>query len=495
MSAERDAKNQTRTQFALLIALSAAAVAMRSYHVAVLPLWLDEIYSYQLGKSGLSNIFLNSLNDPHPPLGYLIQALSNGFGTWRSEWGMRWLSVVVGSGTILLFYHLARRKLDAWTAFAAGLLFAFSPFHIFYSQEARSTALATFAAAVSIYWLTQITYNPKNRRSWIGFGITSFVGLYVSYSYALVIAPQIVALFFVLRQWRKTLLLGLALALCGIPFFYLFFQSIPAVSQQHAATASPLLPAVMGLLGGEPVRYGFFWGHWAITAVLATAFLSAFLSRKHLDAIFVYHVLQLALPILLFWGILIPFFHISMLLSEAKQFMVVLPSFFMLVGYGFQTWRHKFSVPIGNGLVIVACLAVISVGLFSLSRYWSQGKSPEGTAVLALRKQIQPGDAIVSLHHSLNAAVSFYLPDATAYTKPRREAEGFVFANSTNVVRVAEPSLVSIPETAVLQHERLWLLTDSRADSDAAGMLLDRCQIRHEATYAPFVIRLLKQCS
>ncbi len=490
-----NASDQSRMQYALMLILLITAIALRSYRVAALPLWLDEIYSYQLVKSGLGNIFLNSLNDPHPPLGYLLQGLSSGFGLWHSEWGMRWLSVATGTGAVLLVLHLARQKMDMWAAFAVGLLFAFSPFHIFYSQEARSTALVMFAAVVAIYWLTKMTNNPDERRLWVWFGVTSLVGLYSSYSYALVVAPQMIYLFFVLREWRKTLVLGVVLAVCGIPFFYFFLQSMLVVSQQHAAARTPLLLALQGLLGGEPVRYDFFWGHRVITAVLGIAFLSAFLHKQHIDKLFIYHVMQFLLPILLFWGVLIPYFHMGMLLSEIKQFIIILPSFFILVGIGFQTWRDRLPYPLPPILMGAVCLVVITADIFSLDRYWSQGKSPEGTAVLALREQIGPDDAIVSLHYSLNSAVSFYLPDKTVYTKPRQEDDGFYFTNATNVVRVAEPPRLSISQNTVLQQGRLWLLSDSRADSDVAAMLLDHCQVRSEAVYTPFVVQLLEQCS
>ena len=141
------------------------------------------------------------------------------------------------------------------------------------------------------------------------------------------------------------------------------------------------------------------------------------------------------------------------------------------------------------------CAITIGASLLSLNRYWSQGKSPEGAAVTALREQIQTDDAVVSLHHSLNAAVSFYLPEITTFTKPRMEADEFVFSSSTNVIHFLEKPTNSFSQEAVLGHERVWLLVDGRSESDAANMLRSRCQVQHETTYHPFIVQLLDQCT
>ena len=282
-------KNQPQILWIATILFFIIVFVLRGYRLTSMPLWLDEIYNFQLAKGGVQNISLNSKIDPHPPIGYLLHALSTGFGAWQTNFGMRWLSFITGGVAVLMMFYLARQKIDGWAALAAGLLFAFSPMHIFYSQEARSTALVTLIAVIAIYWLTKITKWPDKRPFWIWYTITSLIGLYSSYSYVLVVMPQMVYLFFVLRQWRKTIVLAVVMAVCGIPFVYTFFQSVPAIAQQYSAAVSPpLFTVLQGLLGGEPVRYGVFWGHWVITAVLIIVFSFSLFTQKNKSSLFLF---------------------------------------------------------------------------------------------------------------------------------------------------------------------------------------------------------------
>src|SRR4051812_3769889 len=77
--------------------LFVVALILRSFRLANNPMWLDELYGYQLGQRGLEAILRNSYFVPHPPMFYVLQYVASGFGTFHSEWGWRWLSVVSGA--------------------------------------------------------------------------------------------------------------------------------------------------------------------------------------------------------------------------------------------------------------------------------------------------------------------------------------------------------------------------------------------------------------
>lgn len=69
-----------RSAYFLPLVVFIIALAIRSYRLSNNPLWLDEIYGFLLAAQGLPKILLNSLSDPHPPLYYILQWMSTGFG-------------------------------------------------------------------------------------------------------------------------------------------------------------------------------------------------------------------------------------------------------------------------------------------------------------------------------------------------------------------------------------------------------------------------------
>ena len=112
-------------------------IITRFFQLGRNPLWLDEIYSYQVSNQSLYTLIRNSMFDSHPPLYYLLLKLTSGFGAWRTEWGVRWFSAFCGTLALLSFYRLASRLTNRRWATLGWLLLLVSPAVMFYSQEAR----------------------------------------------------------------------------------------------------------------------------------------------------------------------------------------------------------------------------------------------------------------------------------------------------------------------------------------------------------------------
>ena len=117
-------------------------------------------------------------------------------------------------------------------------------------------------------------------------------------------------------------------------------------------------------------------------------------------------------------------------LYESKQFMVLLPSLFVLVALGIHQVQQLPPAWFGQMLALSICALVAYGSYASLQRYWTTPKSPEGLAVLAVRDRVRASDAVVSLYYSLDAAISFYLPEASLYTKPLKSSDDYLFSRS-----------------------------------------------------------------
>lgn len=481
----------------IALLLFATALLVRSHRITTIPLWLDELYGYQLGTLGFRAIIRNSVYDPHPPLFYLIEWASSGFGSVHSAIAWRWLSVLSGALTVPLTFLFARIVTTTFGALISGLLLLLAPAHIYASQEARSAAFMLFLAVCSALVLVEIERRPAAGKSWAAWTLLSLVGLWCSYSYVLVVSVQVLSLALATRLWRRMLLLTLVLGVSCLPLAAFFLSAGRAALAVHTeSTPLTLFRVVSALLAGEPVRYGAFWAHsWLpyIAGGLGLLGLWQIVRLRGRDSS-LYVALQVLLPPAIFFGIAVPVFGLTLPLFESKQFAVALPMFFVLVGYGAGQLERLLPRWAGRLLAMVLVSLMVCGNIVGLQRYWTIPKSPEGSAVLAVRQQMQPGDVVVSLHYSIDAALSFYLPDASVYTKPGRVGDDFFFSQSTLVVKEQEQSVSRpTPLAAIRRYPRIWVLGRELQGEGVKSALLADCA-QSTQLFRPFQVVLASSC-
>ena len=136
-----------------LFGLTALAFALRLWQLDSQSLWFDEAYSVFVARLPLAFSFEVLIADGvHPPLYYLMQRLALVFG--ESEAAVRLPSVIFGALAVPLTYRLGCTWGSAKQAILWSALVALSPFHIWYSREARMYALLMTLALASMaaYW-------------------------------------------------------------------------------------------------------------------------------------------------------------------------------------------------------------------------------------------------------------------------------------------------------------------------------------------------------
>ena len=124
------------TVVAVLLVVVLGAV-LRLYQLGSQPLWVDEATSLRFARQSLSGLWSwSTIVDPgNPPLYYSLLHGWLVFGD--SEATLRFMSVVFGVLTIPLVYILGRTIRDHRLGIVGALLFAISPFQVWYAQEAR----------------------------------------------------------------------------------------------------------------------------------------------------------------------------------------------------------------------------------------------------------------------------------------------------------------------------------------------------------------------
>lgn len=141
------------------------AATLRFYHLDWQSLWLDEAATLWYSSSGYTGVWNYVLSGEYnPPLYYWITTFMLNFG--NSEFILRFIPCIVGVLTIPAVYLLGREWRNETVGLVAAALLAFSPFHIYYSQEARAYTLAVLFVVLMLYSYLRAT-KTKQYTWWI----------------------------------------------------------------------------------------------------------------------------------------------------------------------------------------------------------------------------------------------------------------------------------------------------------------------------------------
>ncbi len=143
------------------------AFALRVYALSAQSLWNDEGTSVALSSLSLQAITNGAARDIHPPLYYYLlhfwMPLVGNPSAGSGEYAVRFLSVIAGVLTVAVTFRIAYEFFDKELAIIAAYLAAFSPFQVYYSQEARMYIWVTLFAAVSV-WAMGMMLKRVNRQ-------------------------------------------------------------------------------------------------------------------------------------------------------------------------------------------------------------------------------------------------------------------------------------------------------------------------------------------
>lgn len=143
-----------------LLLIGMLAFGLRMVNLEGRPLWYDEAFAVLYASLRPPQMLYGTVTpaqgagaaDVHPLLYYFL--LHGWMGlAGRSALAVRFLSVGLGTVTVVLLWRLAGWCFDRRTSVAVGLLAAAHPFHVAYSQEARMYALLGLAAVMAAWGL------------------------------------------------------------------------------------------------------------------------------------------------------------------------------------------------------------------------------------------------------------------------------------------------------------------------------------------------------
>lgn len=225
----------------ILIILTLAGIFLRFFQLDFNSLWLDEAFTYYASDKSLLEIWeTTKTGDFHPPLFHWIEHFTLFFG--NNEFILRFIPAVLGSLTIPLFYLIGKEVMDEKVGVLSAALLTFSPFHIYYSQEAYSYSMVLFVfSLVLIFYMRAI--RSDNRKDWVLVGILSAIGFWVHYY----------------------ILIPLA-----VLFLHAFLVKIPGFQRDRKGWKNPLLSGIIFLAGIAPLVYIVVERYFTLTAAPPT---------------------------------------------------------------------------------------------------------------------------------------------------------------------------------------------------------------------------------
>ena len=188
----------------LLVLVTAAGLCLRLHDLGNASISMDEAVDLFLAGLSISDIWAYIAHGFifHPPLFYWVQHIVLFFGT--GEFIVRLPSALYGALTIPVVYLLGKEFHSRDVGILAAGLLAVSPFHIFYSQDARPyTMMLLFCAIALVYFMEAMKTDSGN--AWVMFGIFSGLSVWIVF-YAAVLTFSL--MLFVVIDRRRRILMG-----------------------------------------------------------------------------------------------------------------------------------------------------------------------------------------------------------------------------------------------------------------------------------------------
>ena len=401
-------------------------VFLRFYRIAAQPLWVDEASSVRFARGTLSQLWdWSTLVDPgNPPLYYSLLHGWLVFGD--SEASLRTLSALFGVLTIPLVYALGRTITDHRLGVVTALLFAISPFQVWYSQEARGYSLLTFGATMAMLGVAYLLRHPERSTSLRGAGwawLVYVLGTTVALlAHNTAVFLPIGANVLMLGWWwvrgreprrflRKWLLAQLAV-LC------LWGSWLPAYLQQlvHGESYAWIpRPTLGGVLSGAYIIYGGVTRAtpYPLEVVLVLVLVSLGLrswnhERKWIAFVLIFAIVAPAGELIVsLWR---PIFLTQTLIWAAVPLSLT-------VAAGLLSMRTRVAA-----IALVALIALSGFGLRSY--YFLHDKEAWDQVAAYVDQRLQRGDAIVFTVGFLRIPFDYYYSGPSSYSVPEIELAG-----------------------------------------------------------------------
>ncbi len=436
------------------------ALVLRRYHLGVESFWFDEADIVRQAQQPLGAMLdaFTRAGENGPLYTLLLHFWVALFGT--GETAVRTLPLIFGTATVPVIYWLGKRVGGTALGLLAAVLLAVSPFHVWHSQDAKMYTLVVLVTLLSTALYLQ-ALETGSTRWWAAYVLATWVALFTHGLAILILAAQLIATPLIWprgaaasgvapgsrrRRWLIALLVLL------VPFLPIAWERLYAwlVGNLNGAWYTPT--GLHDMLDALFVKFALNralppWetvGAWATGIVFAIGLWPWARTRRRTWAFLV--VLWLA-PILVFWLI-----TLRVPLFQPRYLIIVLPFYLIFVAAGLVRLA-RVGLPVATAALLVlltfqgAALAQINYSPQPQKEEWRQ-------AIDYVKQHARLRDVIIVDPGYLSTAVQLYyqggcdLPAIPIEAVPNLNTQDF-----------GDRELASWLDTAITNHERVWLIT------------------------------------
>jgi len=445
----------------LLLFLIIIGTFLRFYHLDYNSIWYDEsftLFTANHSLSGIWDIVSNNstelatatltIGEFSPPLFYVIEHFMLVFG--QSEFVLRFIPALFGVLTIPVFYYLGKEFADENVGLIMAALLTISPYHVYFSQEARnySTMLFLFSLALFFFFYS---LNTNRLYSWILFGLFSALTLWTHYFTFIPLALLFMyTIFWGISRQRKMLQQPHGYILSIFAFIIVTLPLVPlAFTLLLKRTSNPPLYGIKGFEVLYQILSSLSEYHRTTMALFIVLFIigSVFLWKiEKSKAVIV--VGLVAIPIL-----------ISIYLSEkmpidVRYLFFLLPFFFLGISVSFKAlagfFRRKNSIFI---LIVLFFLLQAPFLALTFNNYYTKYSKEDWRGFAeVIEKNSSDGDYVIVVPYVARLPLDIYYDNKTDGTLEfgvRNESEiqpilsgiknNHVYLVVTNYIKVADP--------------------------------------------------------
>ena len=454
-------------------------IALRLYCLTAESLWFDETYSVAFAQRPLGDFSLFRLEGP-PFTDRNLYHLALHF--WlilgRGDTYVRLLSVILGAGCILAVHVLGAELFGVKVGLWSALLLAISPFHIWYSQEARMYMLAALLTLLSALFSWQVlNLEPGDAESrfwarWVGLIVFTAGALYTHFFSVFVILAQtaFVAFMFLTGRISWSAVKRWMLALFGV-----FLLAIPLlrgliVQQQMdwwawidarygRPTPFDLMDTAVTFSYGTTLgdaRIQRWIGMLAFLVVIVAGVFAGRSRRKGSREIL---FLDLSVWFCVFW-LLLPLASIYVLsqpLLPGNRNMYVLRYFLpFLAPYLMLAARGIAHLPGTVPRVSLIVILFLVTGPALYRTYSEQQKEDWRGVATYVAEKFEAGDLILLMDEDIRVPFDHYWPAESGATDMTERDAAEIWPVWRGVTKIE--TLEGLAKEATRAHSRIWLV-------------------------------------
>jgi len=153
----------SQKQWLVILAVTLLAAVLRFLELGEWSIWIDEAHTWRDATMAFDgeNSFMGTQRRMYP-LSFLLLRFLVGAGViGNDEWSLRLPFALIGIVTVPLLAVCGRRLVGAWPAVLASGLLALSPWHIFWSQNARGYCLVVLGSVLLMHRMHRLFHTER----------------------------------------------------------------------------------------------------------------------------------------------------------------------------------------------------------------------------------------------------------------------------------------------------------------------------------------------